>query len=130
MIDNITMSIDANMLIKIVLWLSKHAYSNNHKHKLTTQHLKSIIRTIKTWYVEIAIIFSQLHMNTLYTKLFYIKRCSRKEMIIELINIIEVIIAIIILNSEGHIQSMLANNHQPRYKTAGHYHYHLVLSRI
>ena len=51
-------------------------------------------------------------------------------MIIELINIIEVIIAIIILNSEGHIQSILANNHQPRYKIAGHYHYHLVLSRI
>ena len=62
MIDNVFMSVAANMLIKIVLWLSEQAYSNNHKHKFITQHLESFIRTIKTWYVEIDMIFSQLHI--------------------------------------------------------------------
>ena len=62
MINNIIMSVAANMLIKIVLWLSEQAYSNNHKHKFITQHSKSFIRTIKTWYVEIDIKFSQLHI--------------------------------------------------------------------
>ena len=87
MIDNVTMNIDGHMLIKIVLWLSKlskHAYSNNHKHKFNTQQLKSIVRTTKSWYVEIMIVLKQLIYLTnciIYKNYFKIKTWSRNEML-------------------------------------------------
>ena len=54
MIENKIIHMDAHMLIANVLWVSelgKQVYSINYKHKLNTQHLKSIILIIKSLFI-------------------------------------------------------------------------------
>ena len=69
--NNKRMSIDNCMLIDNVLWvseLSKQVYSNNHKHKLNTQHLELIILIIKSLFIGMTstIFFFLLNYKDIY----------------------------------------------------------------
>ena len=120
MIDNIIMSIDANMLIRIVLWLSKHAYANNCQHSSTTQHLNQLYALWGLGTLKLAEYSFQLHIfESIIHEIILIKKRCGTEMIIISINMIKVIIIIIVLNSERHIQSSLTNNHQCGYNYIG-----------